>query len=203
MQMTIRHISNKFYCIIGVLAVVLMVVALGGCLPSWADRWNPPSEIHSAIYRKDAKSLQTVIARDQASMNRESTLSFEPFWRFVLILPLSLALEREWREGVMILLANGADAGMSESSGWTPMARAINLGDLESVRLFLDHGASPRQRAIYRDGSLSRSPLDYAVLSVNGDLGIFQLLVTYGAVPEEDLSVESKIRLKELSWLNK
>jgi ankyrin repeat protein len=159
--------------------------------------------IHAAIYRRDANALKKVIATQPQSVNKESYYGEEPYWLFGYVLPLSLATKREWHEGVAILLANGADAGKSETGGWTPMTRAISQRDFESVRLFLENGASPRQRAIKRDGSLGPSPLDDAVSTRDVDYGIFQILVKYGAVPDEDLSVESKIRLRELNWLNK
>ncbi len=176
-------------------------MALGGCSPSRADKWLPPSEVHAAIYRKDAKALKKAIAAHPESVNLESYYSVEPYGVYGYALPLSLAVRREWKEGVVILLVNGADAGKSESSGSSPMRRAIARRDAVSVRLFLEHGASPRQRVINRDGSTSNSPLDSAAST--GDLELFQLLVKHGAVPDEDLSAENKIRVKELHWLDK
>jgi ankyrin repeat protein len=183
-------------CLVQMVAWVALVgtLSMSGCIPAFADRWEPPSDIHAAVYRRDTTGLKKAIAANPDSVNTESFYSNHPIWHYGYVRPLSLAVERQWREGAVILLENGADAGI-------PMWRAMSRRDSESVRLFLEHGASPRQRSIFRDGTLNRSPLDEAVYS--GDLSLFQLLVKYGAVPDEDLTVENKNRVRELHWMDK
>lgn len=135
-QIITRYIIRD-YLRRGVVAVaVLSAAALGGCAPAFADRWQPPSDIHAAVYRRDTTGLKKAIAAHPESVNLESFYSVDPYWVYGYALPLSLAVRREWKEGVVILLANGADAGKSESSGSSPMRRAIARRDAASVRLF-------------------------------------------------------------------
>jgi ankyrin repeat protein len=74
------------------------------------------------------------------------------------------------------LLAAGADPGMPEADGFTPLAWAIRGGSYDSAALLLDAGADPNRR----DGQ-GRTPLLLA--AEQGRLALVRLLLEHGADP--------------------
>ena len=85
--------------------------------------------------------------------------------------PLSTACERSRRDVVKFLVEKGADVNLLEKHKRSPLSISCSQGDVESVRVLLDHGALIDNGAEY--------PLINA--STNGSLEIVKMLVEKGA----------------------
>jgi len=84
-----------------------------------------------------------------------------------------VAAEKRVAEGVQVLLGAKANPNQTNDSGETPLIRAVQLGDLDSVRLLLSAGADPNRR----DSIAGMSALDYAKRD-NRIPGLIDLLST-------------------------
>lgn len=87
----------------------------------------------------------------------------------------SYALER-----ITNLIEQGIDVSVQNEFGWTPLQMAARDGDLELVKLFLDHGADADKVVMTDDGA--RSALELA--SWNDELEITNLLKNNTHQPE-------------------
>ena len=72
--------------------------------------------------------------------------------------PLIIAAERGWSEGVQILIKYRANVNLANSSGETPLIRAVQVHDIDVVRELLDAGANPDRT----DNVTGKSARDYA-----------------------------------------
>jgi ankyrin repeat protein len=89
---------------------------------------------------------------------------------------LICAITARQSETAMFLLENGADKSVRSSSGKRrpPLYHAIDVGDLETARYLLDHGATVNEKNIYGQS--------YFVDVVQSEkLDLIQLLLRYGA----------------------
>lgn len=59
-----------------------------------------------------------------------------------------------------VLIERGADVNARCSSGWTPLMRACNAGDLESARLLMEAGADPTVKNLEGYTAYGRIPGD-------------------------------------------
>jgi ankyrin repeat protein len=69
-----------------------------------------------------------------------------------------LAVEKRFAEGAQLLIARKANPNQTNNSGETPIMRAVQLNDLDMVRLLIAAGADP----IRRDSLAGMSAMDYA-----------------------------------------
>lgn len=83
------------------------------------------------------------------------------------------------------LINEGADVNVRDTQLREPaLVLAIELGDIQLIKLLLAHGANPNLPG----GTTAGTPLMYAVASVidqeNPDLTVIKLLIDHGANPE-------------------
>jgi ankyrin repeat protein len=93
--------------------------------------------------------------------------------------PISLALSKKLGRGLEALLKHGADPSV-RTNDRTPLLHAVEMGNVEWVRLLVEAGADPNETS----GPVGDSPLHYAVF--HGMREIFAYLVD---LPEIDLNV--------------
>ncbi len=89
--------------------------------------------------------------------------------------PLIQAITAGHSDGVRLLLAAGANAGLADGTGHTPLMAAADKGDSTSARLLLTAGADPNARS-----RLGATPL--ALARGQGHAGLVDLLRQAGAV---------------------
>lgn len=90
---------------------------------------------------------------------------------------LNTALEFRRRKVVQKMVEMGADITVSDPNSTNPLLEAVIHNDLEIVRLFLDHGASPNVTGVFN------VPLIEAV--INGNFDMVKLLLERGANANE------------------
>ncbi len=113
------------------------------------DRQTGEGALHIVTRRSDATYLRVLLQQDDINVNlpdgRGNTA-------------LIIAAERGWGEGVQILIKYSANVNMANSSGETPLIRAVQVHDIDVVRELLDAGANPDRT----DNITGKSARDYA-----------------------------------------
>jgi len=66
--------------------------------------------------------------------------------------------QKRFLEGAQLLIGRGANLNQANGSGETPLIRAVQIRDLEMVRLLMTNGADPNKR----DALAGMSAIDYA-----------------------------------------
>lgn len=113
------------------------------------DRTTGEGALHIVTRRSDATYLRVLLQQDDINTNLQDNRGNTA---------LIIAAERGWGEGVQILLKYGANVNMANSSGETPLIRAVQVHDIDVVRQLLDAGASPDRT----DNVTGKSARDYA-----------------------------------------
>lgn len=142
--------------------------------------------LHLAMGRGDPNEVQLLIDRGY-DVNMPDPYGIPPvmsvfsFYRGKLMVPATYhetTAEREARilRVLAILIKNGADVNVGGGYHYTPLARAINLGSLDAVKLLVENGANVNM-VVSNDGN--ETPLDYATR--HNVLEIVEYLRQYGA----------------------
>jgi uncharacterized protein len=75
------------------------------------------------------------------------------------------AVLRSDYSGMKSAIESGEDVN-DTSSGMTPLLSAVFRGDVEAVRLLLDHGANPNIRSSFGDSALWHAEDDFGLLEI-------------------------------------
>jgi ankyrin repeat protein len=112
-------------------------------------------------------------------------------------LPLNLAAKSGISEAVTMLIKKGADVNAQSRYGYKALSLACAYGNIETVKILLDHGASPfGNYPIYNEKGdiVEERRVCFGILSASrkGTPELIQLLVDYGAdIQENDLNGET------------
>jgi uncharacterized protein len=115
---------------------------------SWSEDGFTP--LHLACFAGGAEATRLLVERG-ADLEALSQASFAK------VRPLGTAAFARDRECALVLLGAGADPNGRGEGGFTPLHSAAQNGDVELVRLLLEHGADASATA-----SDSRTPADLA-----------------------------------------
>ncbi len=113
------------------------------------DRSTGEGALHIVTRRSDSTYLRVLLQQDDINANLQDNRGNTA---------LIIAAERGWGEGVQILLKYGANVNTSNTSGETPLIRAVQVHDIEIVRQLLAAGANPDRT----DNVTGKSARDYA-----------------------------------------
>lgn len=113
------------------------------------DRQTGEGALHIVVKRSDSTYLRVLLQQDDINANLQDGRGNTP---------LLIAAERGWDEGVSILIKYGANVNTANTSGETPLIRAVQVHDIEVVRQLLNAGANPDRT----DNVTGKSARDYA-----------------------------------------
>lgn len=113
------------------------------------DRNTGEGALHIVVKRNDSVYLRVLLQQDDINPNLQDGRGNTP---------MLIAAERGWDEGVGILVKYGANVNTANSSGETPLIRAVQVHDINVVRVLLDAGANPDRT----DNVTGKSARDYA-----------------------------------------
>lgn len=113
------------------------------------DRQTGEGALHIVTRRNDATYLRVLLQQDDVNINLQDNRGNTA---------LLIAAERGWYEGVQILIKYKANVNAANTSGETPLIRAVQVHDIEVVRQLLDAGANPDRT----DNVTGKSARDYA-----------------------------------------
>ena len=113
------------------------------------DRSTGEGALHIVTKRSDATYLRFLLQQSDINPNLQDGRGNTA---------LILAAERGWTEGVSILIRYSANVNQANLSGETPLIRAVQSHDAESVRELLAAGADPDRT----DNVTGKSARDYA-----------------------------------------
>lgn len=131
------------------------------------------SHFFTALYSGNESRIQKLLNREPAVVNSMDIRTART--------PLTFAIEDCSLKTVEILLQRGANPNMVDSSGLTPLMRAMQKErstGIEPARLLLQNGADPDMA-----DSKGMTPLQFAlsIFSENADSPWMEFLVEYGA----------------------
>lgn len=113
------------------------------------DRSTGEGALHIVTRRSDATYLRVLLQQDDINANLQDNRGNTA---------LLIAAERGWGEGVQILIKYGASVNTANSSGETPLIRAVQVHEIDVVRQLLAAGANPDRT----DNVTGKSARDYA-----------------------------------------
>lgn len=113
------------------------------------DRNTGEGALHIVVRRNDSTYLRVLLQQDDINLNLQDGRGNTA---------LLIAAERGWDEGVQILIKYGANVNTANSSGETPLIRAVQVHDTDVVRALLAAGANPDRT----DNVTGKSARDYA-----------------------------------------
>lgn len=113
------------------------------------DRQTGEGALHIVVKRSDSTYLRVLLQQDDINANLQDGRGNTA---------LLIAAERGWDEGVSILIKYGANVNTANTSGETPLIRAVQVHDIEVVRQLLNAGANPDRT----DNVTGKSARDYA-----------------------------------------
>jgi uncharacterized protein len=113
------------------------------------DRQTGEGALHIVTRRNDATYLRVLLQQDDINTNLQDNRGNTA---------LLIAAERGWGEGVQILIKYKANVNLANTSGETPLIRAVQVHDINVVRELLDAGANPDRT----DNVTGKSARDYA-----------------------------------------
>lgn len=137
----------------GATATTLLEQPGGSTLANARDLGTGETGLHIVTQRRDGVWMRFLLSKG-ADPNREDKNG---------VVPLQLAAQLGFVEGVEILLGRGAEVDPTNGAGETPLISAVHRRDTAMIRLLISNGANP-DRA---DGS-GRSARDYATLMGSG-----------------------------------
>ena len=115
------------------------------------DGWTP---LHVAAYFGNVEIVRLLLDHGaDPEANAEGDMGEKPLHK------VSYGKYRSQEDGVRVaqlLLEHGGDVNTRRKDGWTPLHVASYFGDVEIVRLLLDHGADPEANA---EGDMGEKPL--------------------------------------------
>lgn len=100
--------------------------------------------------------------------------------------PLTMAIRRNSKQIVEILLDNGADINLKNTKGQTPLVVACKKGNFEIVKMLLDRGAN-----IYLEDVYGKTALMYALYNKKSDI-LQALLNVYHGEENPDITYINK-----------
>ncbi|KAL9112645.1 MAG: hypothetical protein Q9227_003216 [Pyrenula ochraceoflavens] len=131
------------------------------------------TQLHKTVLRLVPKDLETELSCSTAEINIQDTNGRTP---------LAWAARRGDTHNVQLLLNHGADVGIANNQGYTPIHEAINVS---SAQALLSKGADPMSRNAW-----GRTPL-HQICERGDNLSLMQLLISSGAdVNAADLTGE-------------
>jgi ankyrin repeat protein len=80
-----------------------------------------------------------------------------------------------------LLLEKGADPNLCDRQEWSPLLTSCYRGDIQSVKLLLDHGADPNFRLEHTDDGIFFEHSCLSAACYSGDMRIVKLLLDCGA----------------------
>lgn len=113
------------------------------------DKNTGEGALHIVVKRNDSTYLRVLLQQDDINPNLQDGRGNTP---------LIVAAGRGWDEGVAILIKYGANVNMANSSGETPLIRAVQVHDIEVARALLTAGANPDRT----DNVTGKSAREYA-----------------------------------------
>ena len=125
-------------------------------------------EVEQTIKSGDLSNLERLLAQGSVSDKPDCNG----------LTPLHQAISDEKYEIASTLLDYGANIEKAALNGWTPLHTASKRGNLDCVKLCLQHGA----QAMSEDHRFKRTPLHKACRS--GNVDVVRLLIENGADPE-------------------
>lgn len=164
---------------LGVAAATLAVALT----PAVAQNFSPGYQFLQAVRKADGAEVNKILAKDSAILNTKDRDSGESALHIVAArsdalylrvllgrgananitdargnTPLMVAVEKDFREGIDILIENHAQVNLANASGETPLIRAVQMRNYEVARMLLAAGADPDQA----DVIAGKSARDYA-----------------------------------------
>ena len=156
--------------------VDIFVVSALGMIDKAKQLLEKKSGLANAISKDGSTPLHVVATKDMVELLISKGANANISNKHSLM-PLHIAIIRQFGDVVVALITNGADVHARSMQDWTPLHWAAMNGYTEIVKLLIENGATVNVQANRND--IGQSPLHKA--AQNGHKDMVELLIKHGA----------------------